>query len=221
MHQNTTLQPTTLTKSRLSTRNYFGSILELSPRILQSLSKLYVLPLSPPYLVSSHAVNLEELGHTSILNGGDKKANLCTTHYFFQQSYDKICSPKSTNFHLPNKRCQPTKCNVKYRSIFLQHHQFHLFEVTKHFCRRNVHLPSTISIICPSFYIHCPLLSHIHLYLMLPSPFTGSHTWLLVNHSKNYFFPTTSKVAYYNDTLHFSSSFPTTAILVQVQISLL
>jgi len=85
MHQNTTLQPTTLSKSRLSPRNYFGSILELSPRILQSLSKLDVLPLSPPYLVSSLAVNLEELGHTytSILNSGDKKTNLCTTHYFF------------------------------------------------------------------------------------------------------------------------------------------
>ena len=83
---------------------------------------------------------------------------------------------------------------MKYRSIFLGHHQFHPFEVTKHVCiSRNVHLPSTISNTCPTFHIRCPLLSptfnaylpstisitcptvYIHLYLMLPSIYRIAH----------------------------------------------
>jgi len=46
---------------------------------------------------------------------------------------------------------------MKYRSIFLGHHLFHSFEVIKHVCRsHNIYLPITISITCPTFYIHCP-----------------------------------------------------------------
>jgi len=119
--------------------------------------------------------------------------------FFWVTIWLKICIPKSTKFHLPNKWYYSTKCNMKYRSVFLGHHQFHPFEVTKHVCRsHNIYLPSTISITCPTFYIHCPLFCptfnvylpstisitcptvYIHLYLMLPSPFTRANTWLLI-----------------------------------------
>jgi len=56
---------------------------------------------------------------------------------------------------------------------------FILFEVTEYFCRaHNVNLPSTISITCPTFYIHCPLFCpYIHCPLFCPT-FTSISRYL-------------------------------------------
>jgi len=84
--------------------------------------------------------------------------------FFLVTIWLKICIPKSTNFicrtsgvTLPNAIWNTGPCSW-------DSWEFHPLEVTKHVCRsRNIYLPPTISITCPTFYIQCiPSLNYFH-----------------------------------------------------------